>query len=99
MRSPLSAALLALSAAGALTGCVVAPRPAPPPRVVAVPPGPPPAAAYNCYEERREAQVAQRYANRERQEAAWTGAPRQADQAWAAQRVANQQRAQAARAC
>jgi hypothetical protein len=89
-----------LGAALLLGGCVAA---VPPPARTAyvAPPAYAPvvAADPNCREERREAQVAQRVANREAREARAYGGRRQAYEAAAAQSEADRQRWQAQRAC
>jgi len=81
-----------------LAGCVVPPQGV---RVQSIHPspvvvrGPDP----NCQRQRQEAQVAQRVANREIQEARTYGGRREARDAERAQAEANQERAQAMRAC
>lgn len=90
--------LIPLLCLAGLAGCVVPPQAV---RVQTVHPapvvvrGPDP----NCQRQRQEAQVAQRVANREVQEARTYGGRREAWDAERAQNEANQQRAQAMRAC
>lgn len=90
--------LIPLLCMGSLAGCVV------PPQTVRVA-GVHPAAVVvrqpdpNCHRQRQEAQVAQRVANRETQEARTYGGRREAWDAQHAQEEANRQRAQAMRAC
>jgi len=87
-----SAKFLVPALAVAIGGCVVAPQRSAGPAL------PPPRPDPYCAEQRQEARVADRVADRERVEARY-GGRRQDYEAAAARAEADRQRAQAARAC